>query len=162
MTSNALPRRRGFTIIEMLVTLAIMSVLASVAVPWLQLSVQRERERELRAALAELRAAIDAYKQAADGGRIELRLGQSGYPPDLERLVEGVVDQRSPSRQRMYFLRRIPRDPFHSDATIDAARTWGLRSYASPPDDPKAGDDVFDVYSTSTRQGLNGVPLRAW
>lgn len=145
---------RGFTLVEMLVTLAILALLASLALPLSELSVQRAQERELRHALRVLRGAIDAYKDAADANRIERKADASGYPPSLEVLVEGVKDAKDPKGAKIYFLRRIPRDPFGED--------WGLRSYASPPDDPEPGKDVFDVYSRSEGIGLNGVPYREW
>jgi general secretion pathway protein G len=153
---------RGFTFIELMMTLAIMGVMLTVAVPMAQLVQQRQKERDLRVALAEIREALDAYKRAADQGRVLVRLGESGYPKKLELLVEGVDDQRSPSRQKMYFLRRLPRDPMASDASVPAAESWGRRSYASPPDDPAEGEDVFDVFSRSEKLGLNGVPYRQW
>lgn len=153
---------RGFTFVELIVTLAIMAVLAVVSVPMAQLSHQRHREHELRFALIEIRSAIDAYKKAVEQGRIAQRVGESGYPPKLQTLVDGVDDQRSPSRQKIFFLRRIPRDPMHEDANLDAAATWGLRSFASTADDPRAGDDVYDIYSTSDKKGLNGVDYRSW
>jgi general secretion pathway protein G len=155
-------RHSGFTYIELMVTLAIMAVLVTVAVPMAQLAEQRQKEHELRDALAQIRAGLDAYKRAADQGRIVLRIGQSGYPQTLNQLVEGVEDKRSPARQKMYFLRRLPADPMTARPGDDPAETWGLRSYASPPDDPGEGDDVFDVYSTSDKLGLNGVPYRKW
>ncbi len=156
-------RARGFTIVELVVTVAIVSLLATAVVPSAQLVYQRERESELRAALRTLRSAIDAYKQAADTGRIKKEADKSGYPPELRALVDGVDDARSPKEGvKIYFLRRLPRDPFWPDATTPAAETWGLRSYASPPDDPQPGDDVYDVYSRSSRTGLDGVPYRDW
>ena len=153
---------RGFTLIELMITVAIVAVLASVALPLNELVVQRGKEGELRRALREIRDGIDAYKQAFDEGRMVKRVGDSGYPKRLEDLVEGVEDQKDPKKSRIYFLRRIPRDPFADDATASAADTWGKRSYASPPDDPREGDDVFDVFTRSTLVGLNGRPLREW
>ena len=155
-------RRRGFTLIELVITVAIVAVLASVALPLNELVVQRGKEGDLRRALREIRDGIDAYKQAFDEGRMVKRAGDSGYPKRLENLVEGVEDQKDPKKSRIYFLRRIPRDPFADDATASAADTWGKRSYASPPDDPREGEDVFDVFTKSTLVGINGRPLREW
>lgn len=152
----------GFTFIELMATLAIMGVLVLVAVPLAQMVSQREKERELRVALSQIREALDAYKRAAEQGRVMLKPGESGYPKSLNGLVEGVPDQRSPNRQKMYFLRRLPRDPFHPDPEAKPADTWGQRSYAAPPDEPAEGEDVFDVYSRSEKSGLNGVPYRQW
>jgi general secretion pathway protein G len=145
------------------VTVGIVSVLAAAVVPSAQLMLQRERERELRGALRTIRTALDAYKLASDTGRIKKQADKSGYPPDLQSLVDGVEDASAAKEGlKIYFLRRLPRDPFWPDATAAAADTWGLRSYASPPSDPQAGEDVFDVYSRSSRTGLNGVPYRDW
>ncbi len=155
-------RARGFTLIEVVTTAAIVAVLAGVALPLSELAVQRSKEQELRRALREIREAIDAYKQASDEGRIARKPGDSGYPRRLEDLARGVEDQASPRRERMHFLRRLPRDPFGADPTLAAAATWGKRSYASPPEDPKDGDDVFDVYSLAPGSGLNGRPYREW
>jgi len=156
-------RSRGFTIIELVITVGIVSLLASAVVPSAQLIYQRERERELRASLRTIRAAIDAYKSAVDTGHIRKKVEQTGYPPDLQSLVDGVEDASSAKEGvKIYFLRQVPRDPFWPDATTPAADTWGLRSYASPPDDPQPGDDVYDVHSRSPRTGLNGVPYRDW
>ncbi len=156
-------RHHGFTIVELVITVGIVSLLATAAVPSAQLLYQRQREGELREALRTIRGAIDAYKQAVDAGRVKRELDRSGYPPDLRVLVDGVDDAGSPKEGvKLYFLRRLPRDPFWPDATTPAEETWGLRSYASPPDDPQPGDDVFDVHSRSSRTGLNGVPYRDW
>ncbi len=156
-------RTRGFTLIELVITVGIVSLLATAVVPSAQLLYQRQREVELRAALRTIRAALDAYKQAADTGRIKKELDKSGYPPDLNVLVDGVDDASSAKEgTKIFFLRRLPRDPFWPDATTPAADTWGLRCYASPPDDPQPGDDVYDVYSRSSRTGLNGVPYHDW
>jgi len=162
MRAFCLYRQRGFTFIELMITLAILGVLLLMAAPMAQVSAQRQREAELRTALGQIREAIDAYKRATDQGRIAMKIGDSGYPKRLEDLVDGVVDQKSPARQNMYFLRHLPRDPFTEDDRISAAETWGKRSYASPPDDPAEGDDVFDVYTKSDMVGLNGVPLKQW
>ena len=98
---------------------------------------------------------------AADAGHIEKSAGSSGYPPSLQVLVDGVRDLRSVKGERIYFLRRIPRDPF-ADARLEPAESWGLRAYASPADDPRPGADVFDVYSLAKGDGLNGTPYREW
>jgi general secretion pathway protein G len=152
---------KGFTLIELVMTLAILAVLAAVAVPLNELIVQRAKEQDLRQALRELRDAIDAYKQASDDGRIAKRSGESGYPRRLEDLVAGVEDQKSVQKERIYFLRRIPRDPFGAEEA-PAAAGWGKRSYASPPEGPREGDDVFDVMALGAGVGLNGRPYREW
>ena len=155
-------RHLGFTLIEMVVTLAIVGLLATAVMPLAELGVKRGREQELRLALREVRKGIDAYKLAYEQGHMEKEVGQTGYPPTLDTLVDGVVDASDPDGKSMYFLRRIPRDPFYPDATVAAADTWGLRAYASEPDQPEAGDDVYDVYSMATGTGLNGTPYRDW
>lgn len=152
---------RGFTLIELLVTLVIIAILASVAMPLSALNQQRSKEAELRRNLREIRAALDSYKQAVDEGRIARSLDQSGYPPNLSVLVEGANDVKSPVARKIYFLRRIPRDPF-ADEGVAAESSWGKRSYASPPDAPHDGKDVYDVYSLSDKMGLNGIPYRQW
>jgi general secretion pathway protein G len=155
-------RTRGFTIIELVVTLAIVGLMATAVMPLAQLVAKRDKEAQLRAALREIRGGLDAYKLASDTGHIKVELGASGYPPDLKSLYVGVQDSASEDTKMMYFLRRIPRDPFFPDAAVAAEDTWGLRSYASPPDDPQPGDDVYDVYSLSGDKGVNGVPYREW
>lgn len=154
--------RRGFTLIEMMVTLAIIGVLAALVVPVAQIGVQRAREQELRSALREIRQAIDAYKRASEEGRVPRDSNSNGYPASLQVLVDGVSDAKHPKRQKVRFLRRLPRDPLHPDASLDPAQTWGLRSYASEAGEPREGSDVYDVYSRSPQLGLNGVPYRVW
>jgi general secretion pathway protein G len=155
-------RTTGFTLIELLVTLAIVAILATVAIPMAEVAVQRSKEQELRSALREIRQAIDAYKAAVDDGRIPKTLTATGYPEKLELLAEGVANVKSPNREKLYFLRRIPRNPLVVDATLASAATWEKRSYASPPDEPREGDDVFDVIAASQATGLNGIPYRQW
>ncbi|WP_061158525.1 type II secretion system protein [Caballeronia temeraria] len=153
---------KGFTIIELLVTLAILAALAMVAAPLVQIAAQRNREDELRRALWSIRDAIDAYKKAGDDGKIDRPVGESGYPSKLDTLVQGVVDKTSPTHARIYFLRRVPRDPMCDCPSRSDDATWGKRSYASPPDSPSEGNDVYDVHSLSEGTGLNGVPYRKW
>lgn len=158
-------RRRvtpGFSLIELMVTMAILALLASVAVPFAQLVQQRQKETELRDALRHIRTAIDQYKQAVKDGRVAAAADESGYPPNLDALWKGVPDKTKPDASQLYFLRRLPRDPFHAEPSASAAETWGLRSYNSPPDAPESGDDVYDVYSLSSKTGLNGQPYREW
>jgi general secretion pathway protein G len=153
---------QGFTLIELVVTVAIVGILATVAMPMIELSAKRQKETELRSALREIRGGIDAYRQAVDEGKVEKKVDESGYPHRLEELVQGVEKLKEPGKGRLYFLRRLPRDPFSSDSALSAAQTWGKRSYASPPDAPAEGADVYDVYSLASGVGLNGVPYREW
>ena len=155
-------RGRGFTLIEMLITVAIVATLTSIALPMNELVVQRDKEQELRSSLRQIREAIDAYKLAVDEGRIAKSIGQSGYPRSLEDLVEGVDAINDPQKKKIYFLRRLPRDPLARDTGMSPAQTWGKRSYDSRPDTPQEGSDVFDVYTLSTGTGLNGVSYREW
>ncbi|MDV6348570.1 type II secretion system protein [Nitrosomonas sp. Is35] len=161
-------KHRGFTLIELMIVVAIMAILATAALPLRELMVKREKEQELRVALRQIRTAIDAYKQASDEGRITKKADESGYPPRLEELFMGVPDVKSPDKKIIYFLRRLPADPLFVELDVagvsatPAADTWGKRSYESPWDSPKEGDDVFDVHSRSEAIGLNGIPYREW
>lgn len=154
-------RARGFTLIELMITVVIVGVLASALMPLLQLAVQRTKEQELREGLRHIREAIDAYKKAADEGRVAHKADETGYPRTLDSLATGVENIKDPEKKKIYFLRRMPRDPF-ADGGIAAAETWGKRSYASPWDAPIEGSDVFDVYSRSEGLALNGTYYRDW
>lgn len=154
-------RAGGFTYIELTVTLAILAVLATVALPFAELTVKRQHEFELRRALRDMREAIDAYKSAASSGQIVVGKLDSGYPATLAVLVNGVPNALVPGTT-MYFLRRIPADPLYPDQSVPPEQMWGLRSYASPNEAPQKGNDVFDVYSQSKDVGLNNMPYRNW
>ena len=159
---------KGFTLIELVVTVAIVGVLASAVLPVLQLSVQRVKENALRANLREIREAIDGYKKLADveNGPIKKIVGQTGYPANLDVLVEGVIDEKDPNKRKIRFLRRIPLDPMQPvnqvNNTNGIISNWGLRSSASEVNDPREGDDVYDVYSLSKQVGINGLPYANW
>ena len=155
-------RANGFTLLELLVTVAIVGLLASIALPLSEVTAQRNKEQDLRRALREIREALDTYKRAADGGRVARSADESGYPPSLAALVQGVPDAKSPSGGKLYFLRRVPHDPFSNNPAAPGETTWGLRSFDSPPDAPRPGKDVFDVYSMNAGVGLNGVPYKEW
>jgi general secretion pathway protein G len=156
-------RHRGFTLLEMIIALAVLSVLLTMAAPVLKLQAQRAKEADLRQALRDVRSALDAYKQAAVQGRVLVSADDSGYPPSLDVLVTGVPDAKDPKgASKIYFLRRLPRDPLNEQPELPAADTWAQRSYASPPEAPQAGEDVFDIASKTPGVGLNGVPYAQW
>jgi general secretion pathway protein G len=147
--------------IELLVVMAILGVLAAAIMPLGETMLVARKERELREALWQIRAALDDYKRAVDRGAIA-RTTDSGYPPRLEVLADGVPDQRAEARGRqVYFLRQLPRDPF-ADDRLPAHATWRLRSYASPPTEPAPGADVFDVHSSSAATALDGTAYASW
>ncbi len=169
--------RGGFSYIELMVSIAILALLAGSATPYLEKTIQRKKEAELRQELRQIRNALDAYKLASDQGKIQLNVGDSGYPKRLEDLVNGVVDMSDPQKRRLRFLRKLPADPMFSEAggygraSINNSSsslekrpedTWGKRSYDSDAENPQEGVDVFDVYSMSEQKGLNGIPYRLW
>jgi general secretion pathway protein G len=159
-------KARGFTLIEMVVVLAIVGILASAAVPVAEFGLRRVRESALREGLRTLRTAIDAHKAAVEAKHIAPGRGGSAYPPTLDALVQGIplVDasgQPDAGGKRLYLLRRLPREPF-ADPALPAADSWGLRSSLSPPTAPQAGDDVFDVYARSAATALDGSRYRDW
>ena len=143
--------------VELIVSFTILSLLTTMAVPLASYKVKRDKERELRYALREIRRAIDAYKDATLQNKIEVKLGTEGYPETLEILVTGVKLSQSPDGKTIKFLRRIPRDP------MTGAYDWGMRSMQ---DDPKStswgGQNVFDVYSKSTERARDGTPYSEW
>jgi general secretion pathway protein G len=139
------PRRQGgFTLIELLASLAIIALIASLCLPLWALQQQRQKEQELRLALREIRTAIDAYKQAYDQGRIAPRLGSYGYPRSLQELVEGVEDVSRPQRRKLYFLRRIPLNPF-VPATTPREQHWLPLGFREPRQRQGWGDELFDI-----------------
>lgn len=152
---------KGFTLIELVVSVAILGILASMAAPMGEVIIRRNKERELKLDLMEIRNALDAYKLSYDQGHIIRTVGLSGYPPSLQTLVDGIDDAKSPNGKKIYFLRRVPKDPF-SPPNLTAEGSWGLRCYDSTAKEPKPGADVFDVYSMSEAVGLNGVPYKEW
>jgi general secretion pathway protein G len=144
---------RGLTLIELIVTVAILAILATAAVPIARFKVKREKERELRRDLWEMRDAIDHYKDAADRGAFQTKLDSQNYPPDLQTLVTGVDVQG----KKVKFLRRIPVDPMTNSAE------WGMRSMQDDPDsDSFGGQSVFDVYSKSQGTALDGTRYATW
>ncbi|MCB5183828.1 type II secretion system GspH family protein [Methylobacillus gramineus] len=159
---HTLRKMRGFTLIELLVTMVLLALILSSAAPVMQISAKRNKEQELKRDLWQLRDAIDAYKKAVDDGLIKKTPGQSGYPPNLRILVQGVENPRDPKKAKIYFLRSIPRDPFANDPELSAEASWGKRSYASSFEEPAEGDDVYDVYSLSNDKGLDQRPYREW
>ena len=144
---------RGLTLVELIVAATILLILTGAAIPMARVRIQRERERNLRMALWEMRDAIDRYKDAADRGAFQIKVGSEGYPPDLQTLVEGV----DVGGKKVRFLRRIPNDPMTGSAD------WGLRSMQDDPDSRSwGGDNVFDVYTKSEGTALDGTKYQEW
>lgn len=151
---------RGYSFVELLVVTTIILILASAVQPLARVTIQRQKEVELRRVLREMRDAIDKFKDAADQGMIpttELKANSEGYPPDLETLVDGVSVANDASGRKLKFLRRIPIDPVTGEAE------WGKRAYQDKPDTTSwGGQNVFDVYSLSGGTGLDGTKYRDW
>ena len=149
-----LKRQGGFSLVELVVAITIMAILATAALPLARLVVRREKERELRNDLHEMRDAIDKYKDAADRGMFQIKLGSEGYPPDLDALVNGIdIDQK----KKVRFLRKIPVDPMTGKAD------WGMRSLQDDPEsDSFGGQNVFDVYSKSEATAIDGTKYKDW
>lgn len=152
----------GFSYIELVFSVAILALLATAATPYLEQTVTRKKEEELRRDLREIRSAIDAYKKAYDEGHMLKIQGASGYPANLSDLVNGVPDVQDPQKRKMRFLRKIPADPMFDGSAKSAEETWGKRAYDSDIDHPREGADVYDVYSMSVQKGLNGIPYQEW
>lgn len=155
-------KNAGFTLIELVVTVMIVAILASGAVPIAQLTIQRNKETELKQALRQIREAIDQYKKAVDGGLVKKALDQSGYPPNLEVLEQGVINQKDNKGKLIKFIRKIPRDPMNKDPELKPSETWAKRSYASDVEAPLEGVDVYDVYSRSTKKAIDGTLYKTW
>jgi general secretion pathway protein G len=146
-------RQSGFTLVELIVATAILVILTGLAVPLARVTIKREKERELRRDLWELRDAIDRYKDAADRGAFQIKVDSQGYPPDLETLVKGV----DVGGKKVRFLRRIPIDP------MTGKDEWGLRSMQDDADsDSWGGQNVFDVYTKSQGEALDGTKYKDW
>src|SRR5215471_38074 len=150
----------GFTFVELLVVCAILLILTSAILPLARVSIQRQREEDLRLALREMRTAIDKYKDAADVGAIapfDLKAGTENYPPDLQTLVNGVTKNNDATGVKLKFLRRIPMDP------ITRSTDWGLRAYGDRPDSTAwGGGSVYDVYTKAEGKGLDGTKYKDW
>jgi general secretion pathway protein G len=160
---NTRRRIAGFTLIELVITVAIVGLLATMAMPLAELAVRRTKEQSLRQSLRVIRTALDDFKRASDAGRIERAAAASGFPVSLEVLVSGLPDIKDPAKKKIFFLRRLPPDPFFDGPSdLPPAQTWGLRSYVSSPENPLPGKDVYDVYSTAAGIGLNGRAYKEW
>ncbi len=151
---------RGYTMVELIIVSTILMILASAILPLTKVTIQRQREVELRRSLREIRTALDRFKDSVDQGLIattELEPGSEGYPPDLQTLVDGVPAANDASGRKLKFLRRIPIDPMTNSTE------WGLRSYQDKPDATSwGGKNVFDVYTTGTGTALDGTKYRDW
>ena len=147
---------KGFTLVELVAAFTILLILSTMALPIARIQIKRERERELRANLREIRTAIDRYKEASDRGLIQVKVDTEGYPPDLDTLVEGVKANGAVDK-KLKFLRRIPKDPMTN------SKDWGKRSYQDDPTtNSNGGQNVFDVFTTSQSEALDGSKYSEW
>jgi general secretion pathway protein G len=153
-------REAGFTFVELLVVTTMLLILASAVMPLAKVSIQRQRESDLRRSLREMRTAIDKFKDAADAGAIaptDIQAGSENYPPSLDTLVNGVTKNNDATGVKLKFLRRIPYDP------MTHSTEWGLRAYADRPDSTSwGGSNVFDVYTKSEGKALDGTKYKDW
>jgi len=153
LPKSTIRQTRGFTLIELIVATTILLILTGMAIPTARVTIKREKERELRHAIWEMRDGIDRYKDAADRGAFQIKVGSEGYPPDLDTLVNGV----DVGGKKLKFLRRIPTDPMTGNTD------WGLRSVQEDPNsDSWDGNNVFDVYTKSQGTGLDGTKYKDW
>lgn len=152
--SRGRAKGRGFTLIELIIATALLVILTGLAIPMARVVIKREKERQLRHALWEMRDAIDRYKDTADRGAFQIKVGSEGYPPDLETLVNGV----DVGGKKIRFLRKIPMDPMTGNSE------WGTRSMQDDPesDSSGSGDSVFDVFTKSQDTGLDGTKYKDW
>jgi len=155
-------KNAGFTLIELVVTVMIVAVLAAGAVPIVQLTIQRNKETELKQALRQIREAIDLFKKSVDDGLVKKTSDQTGYPPSLEVLEQGVINQKDIKGKVIKFIRKIPRDPMNKESDLKPSETWAKRSYASDVNSPSEGADVYDVYSRSTKKAIDGTMYNTW
>lgn len=155
-------RNKGFTLVELMVTITLIGILASVLVPITQVTRQRVQEEELKLALKEIRKAIDDYKQAGDDGRIARSADTTGYPKTLSELVEGVIDIQDSKGKKIFFLRKIPIDPMYMGPKIKPEKMWNIRSYQNDLNNFHYDGDVYDIHSSSTKVGLNGTAYKDW
>jgi general secretion pathway protein G len=163
----SIKKLKGFSYVEMVFAVAMLAMLAAVATPYLEKNIQRKKELELRQNLRQIRTAIDEYKTAVDQGKVKKSIGDSGYPHRLEDLVKGVEDITDPEKKKLRFLRLVPTDPMYPISSqlnnnLSPEDTWGKRSYDSDAENPREGNDVYDVYSLSADIGMNGIPYAQW
>jgi len=150
---NRRPRQRGVTLLELIIATTVLLILMGAALPVVRLNMKRQKETQLRRDLWEMRAAIDRYKDVADSGGLQVKVGSENYPPDMDTLVKGVDVQG----KKVRFLRRVPIDP------MTGKNEWGMHSVQDDPtSDSWGGQNLFDVYSKSQGKGLDGTNYKDW